>query len=227
MSNENSDGDAFTAGAAEAARLAREVQDLGFATARSIVERFVEMCTQFTATNRDEPGPQGDHGERPFWFGGSGASMQQMQSDMLRASEAYLAVMTQFNEASLRFLDPGRWSSAPSADHEDLVLPQVAPGGRASARLWLHNTTAEAASDLRAWCPGLVSHSGATIPSVALTCQPERIDRLEPDASCELVVTVVVAEDTAPGTYHGQLLVDGLPDVVFPIRVQVRPATDG
>lgn len=223
MSDGKTEGDAFTEGAAEAARLAREVQDMGFATARSIVERFVGMCTQFTSTTRDAPGSSGD---RASWFGGSDASMQQMQSDMLRASETYLDVMTKFNEASLRFFDPSRWSSPSKTGHGDLLLPQVAPGGRASARLWLHNTTGEAANDLRPWCPGLANHAGASLPAGALTCQPERIDRLDPDASCELVVTVSVGEDTAAGTYHGQLLVDGLPDVVFPVRAPVRPTTD-
>ncbi|HEX3334513.1 MAG TPA: hypothetical protein VHS57_09235, partial [Acidimicrobiales bacterium] len=61
----------------------------------------------------------------------------------------------------------------------------------------------------------------------ALTCQPDRIERLEPGESRELVVTLAVGEDATPGTYHGQLLVDGLPDVVFPLRVTVRAETAG
>ena len=53
----------------------------------------------------------------------------------------------------------------------------------------------------------------------------ERIDRLDPGASRELLVTVAVPEDVAPGAYHGQLLVDGLADVVFPLGVKVLPTT--
>ena len=48
-----------------------------------------------------------------------------------------------------------------------------------------------------------------------------KIDRLEPGASRELLVTVTVGEDIAAGAYHGQLLVDGLADVVFPLHVTV------
>ena len=38
---------------------------------------------------------------------------------------------------------------------------------------------------------------------------------------------MAVGEDAAPGAYHGQLLVDGLPDVVFPLRARVLPAPNG
>ncbi len=223
-----SDGDAFATGAAEAARLAQEVQELGFAAARTIVERFVEMFGQFAATNgeADQPSRDGGGAPPPFWLRGSDGSMRKMQSDMLRASDAYMAVLSQLNEAGLRFFDAARWWEPPRTDRDDLLLPRVAPGGRTSARLWLHNTTTSTATGLRAWCPGLASHAGASIAAAAVTCQPERIDRLEPDASRELVVTVAVGPDAAPGTYHGQLLVDGLPDVVFPMRVSVLPETD-
>jgi hypothetical protein len=221
--------DAFAAGAAEAARLAREVQDLGFVTARTIVERFVEMCGQFTAANGGTTDEQrrDQGGAPPFWLWGSDASLRNMQSDMLRATDAYLAVLNQFNEASLRFFDATRWGAPAPGERADLTLPDVAPGGRASARLWLHNTTTSAAANLRPWCAGLASHAGASIPGDAVTCQPERIDRLNPDASIQLVVTVAVGEETAAGLYHGQLLVDGLADVTFPLRLRVRPAAAG
>ena len=62
-----------------------------------------------------------------------------------------------------------------------------------------------------------------SLPATAVTCAPGRIDRLDPDASREILVTVAVGEDARPGAYHGQLLVDGLPDVVFPLRVRVLP----
>ena len=73
--------------------------------------------------------------------------------------------------------------------------------------------------------PGLASHTGGSLSATAVTCAPEKIDRLEPDVSRQILVTVAVGEDAPPGTYHGQLLVDGLPDVVFPLRVRVVPAS--
>jgi hypothetical protein len=221
------DDDPFSAGAAEATRLAREVQELGFAAARTVVERFVEMFADFTATNGNAEAPRTDRGwVPPFWLGGSDGSMQQMQSDMLRASDAYLAVLNQLNEASMQYFNAWRWWQPQKEGRDDVTLPEVAPGGRASARLWLHNTTHETASSLRPWCPGLTAPSSASIPAGAVTCQPERIDRLEPGSSREVVVTVAVEEGAELGTYHGQLLVEGQPDLVFPLRVRVRQTTD-
>jgi len=233
--------DPLTSGAAEAARLAREVQDLGFDAARTIVERFVEIFDQFTTTNggagkarRDSGGGGGGggrgNGNGSYGFWGSDRSMRAAQSDMQRAAEAYFGMLGQLNEAALGFLDASRWFDAarcwepPEAEQGDLRLPDVAPGGRGSAKLWLHNTTASAAADLRPWCPGLASHTGGSLPTTAVTCAPEKIDRLEPDVSRQILVTVAVGEDASAGTYHGQLLVDGLPDVVFPLRVRVVPA---
>jgi hypothetical protein len=224
------------AGAAEAARLVQEVQNLGFDAARTIVERFVEVFAQFAAMNSGAGGPRsgsgvgGSGGGGGQWFGywGSEESVRALRSNMQQATEAYVAILGQLNEAGLRLLDASRWWTPPGprAEQPDLRLPDVAPGGRASAKLWLHNTTASEAVGLRPWCPVLASHTGDSLPVTAVTCSPTRIDRLEPDQSREILVTVAVGEDASPGAYHGQLLVDGLPDVVFPLRVQVLLTTD-
>ena len=222
----NTEREPFTAGAAEAARLVQQVQDLGFQAARTIVERFGEIFAQFAASNgvagpaRQEGG--GPAAGVPGWDG----SMRGLQSDMQRAADTYVAILGQLNEAGLRFLDATRWSESPGADQHDLQLPDVAPGGRVSARLWLHNTTAAPARELRPWCPGLASHAGASFPATALTCAPGRIDRLDPGANCEILVTLTAGDDVSPGAYHGQILVDGLPDVVFALRARVLAAAD-
>ena len=230
------DGEPF-AGAAEAARLVQEVQNLGFDAARTIVERFVEVFAQFAAMNSGAGAARGGNtggGDRSGsggpWFGywGSEESVRALRSNMQQVTEAYVAILGQLNEAGLRLIDASRWWTPPGprAEQHELRLPDVAPGGRASAKLWLHNTTASEAVGLRPWCPVLASHTGDSLPVTAVTCSPTRIDRLEADQSREILVTVAVAEDASPGAYHGQLLVDGLPDVVFPLRVQVLPTTD-
>ena len=228
------------AGAAEAARLVQEVQNLGFDAARTIVERFVEVFAQFAAVNGGAgaqrrsnsgggDGSGGGGGGGWPWFGswGSEESVRVLQSNMQQATDAYVAILTQFNEAGIRMLDATRGCAptGPGAQHDELRLPDVAPGGRASAKLWLHNTTASGAVGLRPWCPVLANHTGASLPVTAVACSPTRIDRLDPGESREVLVTVAVGEDASPGAYHGQLLVDGLPDVVFPLRVLVLPTT--
>jgi hypothetical protein len=230
MSNPKTDP--FATGAAEAAKLVQEVQNLGFEAARTIVERFGEIFAQFAAGNGGagascQAQSQGNGGGQPaLGFSGSTRSAPRLPSDMQRAADSYVAIMGQLNEAGLRFLDATRWWQPPETDQGALRLPDVAPGGRVSARLWLHNTTASEAVDLRPWCPGLASHTGASLPAGAVTCTPQRIDRLDPDASRVILVTVDVGEDAVPGGYHGQLLVDGLPDVVFPLRIVVVPTTN-
>jgi len=212
----------FTSGAAEAARLAREVQDLGFDAARIVVQRFVDVFAQYAAANGGAAGTRREDAPPPAQLGWSDESARRLRSDVQRATDAYMSMLTQFSEASLRFFDATtRWWQPPRAGHDELRLPDVAPGGRVSARLWLHNTTGSATADLRPWCPRLTSHTGVSLPGTAVTCAPARIDRLDGDASREVLVTVAVGEDAPPGTYHGQLLVDGLPDVVFPLRARV------
>jgi hypothetical protein len=212
------------AGAAEAARLVQEVQELGFQAARTVVERFCELFTQFSEAN-GAPGTPRQGAAPLFGLWGSTPSMQAWQSDFQRAADSYVALMGQLNEAGLRFLQASQWSAPSGTGQGDLRLPDVAPGGRVSAKLWLHNTTASLEADLRPWCPGLANHGGASLPATAVSCVPERIDRLEPGASRELLVTVAIGEDVAAGAYHGQLLVDGLADVVFPLGVRVLPTT--
>jgi hypothetical protein len=221
MSGTNNDP--FTTGAAEAARLVQEVQELGFQTARTVVERFAALFTQFAATNGAAGAP--GQGAGPFGLCGPDRSMQAWQSDMQRAADSYMALVGQLNEAGLRFLQTAQWSQPQGTEQADLRLPDVAPGGRVSAKVWLHNTTSSEAIDLRPWCPALANHSGSTLPATAVSCAPERIDRLDPGASGEILVSVAVAAEIAPGTYYGQLLVDGLPDVVFPLRLHVLDAT--
>ena len=60
----------FAVDAEEAARLARDVQDLGFEAAQTVVDRFVEMFGQYCATvmnersagGRERPGVRAGHG---------------------------------------------------------------------------------------------------------------------------------------------------------------------
>ena len=228
----STDGDAFAAGAAETARLAKDVQDLGFATARTIVERFVDMFAQFAGGGADAAGAgagTGDAGTKPpFWLGGSDGSMRR------RSSRTWRRPPTPTSPSWASSTRPASASSTPpaggsprSAEHDDLACPEVAPGGRSSARLWLHNTTRVDGVGPAAVVPRVgQSHRGRT-PGDGRDV-PARTDR-SPGVGGEQRSPRDGRrrEDAAPGPYHGQLLVDGLPDVVFPLRVRVQPATAG
>ena len=220
----------FAVDAEEAARLAKDVQDLGFEAARTVVDRFVAMYGEFYATVMNEAfqGRKSGPSAGPSAGAGSnGGGYQRMQSDMQRMTDSYLAILGRLNETSLMFFDTARTWGVRSPAVESLVIPDVAPAGRSSARMWLHNTTTSAVANVRPWTRRLVSHTGARLPAAAVAFSPKRIDRLDAGESQEILVTVHVDDDAAPGPYHGQVLVEGLPDAAFPIVARVVPRVRG
>ncbi|HJR24698.1 MAG TPA: hypothetical protein VJ804_04445, partial [Acidimicrobiales bacterium] len=58
-------------------------------------------------------------------------------------------------------------------------------------------------------------------PGATVTCTPAALDTSAARTTSEVRVTVVVAKGTAPGSYHGHLLAQGLPEVVLPVRLEV------
>jgi hypothetical protein len=220
-------GQPFAMNAEEAARLAREVQKLGFDSARTVVDRFVELFGRFCATIGNDPSGIGQR------IGGAGPAVRihsgnsgspRIQSDMQRTTESYLSIIGQLSDASLLFLDAARsWGSPAPTPDAALVLPDIAPGGWSSARLWLHNTTASTVTNLRPWSPGLAGHAGDALPLRAVTFSPERIERLDSGESREVVVAIRPGEAAVPGAYHGQVLIERLPEAVFPLAVRVVP----
>jgi hypothetical protein len=221
------DGDAgtrpFPFSGEEAARLAREVQNLGFDSARLVVDRFVEMFERFSndtvpdAHNGTNSSPGRAVQLRMRTDGGEGRALR---SEAERALDSYLAVLRRLNEAGLAMLDGARRESPPDGT-EALALPGVSPGGRASARVWLHNTSTSAIVVARPWTPGLTSHNGQKMPAGSVTFSPSRIEHLNPGESCELLVMASVGGDATLGSYHGLILVEHLPEIAFPLRIEV------
>ena len=206
----------------DAARLAAEVQELGFDAARMIVERFVELFDGYrggaSAASGTRAGPS-----RPapaVFFRVDDSARRRMQAEAQRALESYFDVLRRVGDLSFGYLDGGR-SEREGAAGDGLELPDVAPGGRTSTRLWLHNSTGSAAAGLRPWTSGLVSHDGSTLGAELVAFRPERVDRLDPGASTEILVAVTAPADAPLGLYHGQILVEGLDTTAFPVRVRV------
>lgn len=211
--------------AAEAARLAREVQDLGFDSARLVVDRFVELFDRFSKDTTAEEHNGSD--SRPgtasrLRLRTDRVESRALQSEAERALDSYLAVLRRLNDASLAMLDGTTRESGPDGA-EALTLPEVSPGGGTSARVWLHNTSTSAVLVARPWTPGLTSHNARRIPGGSVTFSPSRIERLDPGESCELLVMARVASDATLGAYHGLILVEHLPEIAFPLKIEVVP----
>ncbi|MGZ4149697.1 MAG: COG1470 family protein [Actinomycetota bacterium] len=213
----------------EAARLTAEVRELGFDAARMIVERFVELFDHFwpdapTGTgasdgsgSASEPGPV--RLPPAVHFRVDDGVRRRLQADAQRALESFLDVLRRVGELGLPFLDGVEPEGGAVGD--GLELPDLAPGGRTSARLWLHNSTGSAVTGLRPWTSGLVSHDGSALGAELVTFRPDRVDRLDPGGSVEILVAVTAPPDARLGLHHGQILVEGLAATAFPARVRV------
>jgi hypothetical protein len=215
----------------EAAQLAAEVQELGFDAAHMIVDRFVELFEHFRVGGlaptrvaddapRDAPGetePVRQPSSVHFRVDDGGS--RRLQADAQRALESYLDVLRHVAELGLPFLEGA--GPQPRTGGDGLELPDLAPGGQTSARLWIHNSTGSAAIGLRPWTSGLLSHDGSTLGAHLVTFRPDRIDRLDPGASAELLMVATTPQGTPVGLYHGQILVEGLPATAFPVSVRV------
>jgi hypothetical protein len=219
----------------DVARLAREVQDLGFDTTRVVVEQFGDLFRRYaemaaSATVGDGAGEPSTRGVR--LVAAPLAANGRLGADLRKAIDAYLAVLRQFSDVSLSMFSAGP-SAADPAPSERLELPPAAPGGRCSARLWLHNSSSSAVVDARPWTTALVDHGGGTLPAAVVTFAPVRIARLDPGESAELLVLVEVPSEAVIGRYHGQVLVERLADVVLPLVLDVvaeaagAPPSDG
>jgi hypothetical protein len=98
--------------------------------------------------------------------------------------------------------------------------PRRGPAG--TTELWLHNATGEVRRDVRFDAGELRRHDGRVL-GATLACDPPAVDEMPARSNRGVVVRLgPLADDDAPGTYHGVLLVAGLPEVALPVRVVVE-----
>ena len=134
-----------------------------------------------------------------------------LYSDLVRRSfEGYADLMDQTLRSRGVQLDSGPGG---------LLTLQGAAGVRATATVWMHNTTAQPAS-AEPRLTSLASHDGRTVPASAARFQPAVLT-IGPGASTSATVEVALGH-VLPGVYHGHVLARGLPDVALPVRLLVR-----
>ncbi|HMC37263.1 MAG TPA: hypothetical protein VKK30_05300, partial [Actinomycetota bacterium] len=97
---------------------------------------------------------------------GEDPSYRRLKAAAERGFDGCLRVLGSLDEITAPLLARGlsgvsRTEGAPDV----LILPEAGPGGRSSARLWLHNTTAARIQALRPWTPGLFSDTGRMLPA--------------------------------------------------------------
>ena len=152
-------------------------------------------------------------GTNQTWLssGSSSARALDLYSDLVRRSfEGYADLIDQTLRSRGVQLDSGPGG---------LLTLQGAAGIRATATVWMHNTTARQAS-AEPRLTDLASHDGRIVPASAGRFQPAMLT-IGPGASTSATVEVALGH-AAPGVYHGHVLARGLPDVALPVRLLVR-----
>ncbi|MEA2566774.1 MAG: geranylgeranyl diphosphate synthase, type [Actinomycetota bacterium] len=196
--------------------MSEEVQRLALDTARAVADRLGEMFQRFR-----REGPEGADGEEQR-VDRTDPAFRRLEGAAERAFDACLRLLGSVDELAAPLLARGLSGLSRSEGGADsLILPQAGPAGRSSARLWLHNTTAAGVQALRPWTPGLYTDTGRTLPATAIEFSPLTIQRLDADQTEEILVVADIPAGAHHGVYHGQILVENLPDVAFPLVLEV------
>ena len=205
------------------ALLAAEVQRLALDTARAVADRLSEMFQRFRREGVGSRAPGERRGPPDSDRPGEDAASRRLQAAAERGFDGYLRVLDSVNEIAAPLLARGlsALSRPDRRDADCLILPESAPGGRSSARLWLHNTSASGVQALRLLTPGLFSNTGRMLPAGAIEFAPASIQRLDAGQSQEILVVADLPPSLHSAVYHGQILVENLPDVAFPVTLDV------
>jgi hypothetical protein len=106
--------------------------------------------------------------------------------------------------------------------HDELLLGPVAQCHQASAKAWLHLLDGPAAGIATLRATDLTCHDGSIVASSCISFEPPVFDTAALRTSQEVCVGVHVPPGTAPGVYHGHVLLGGLAEVWLGLRVEVQ-----
>lgn len=199
-----------------------DVQRLGLDAATEVVRGFADLLDS-QPPGTPAPDPAGDeklaNGGEPA--NGHEPDLAQLRVIVARALDLYSDLVRRSFEGYADLMDQTLRSRGVQLDSGagGLLTLQGAAGVRATATVWMHNTTAQPAS-AEPRLTDLVSHDGRTVPASAGRFQPAVLT-IGPGASTSATVEVALGH-VVPGVYHGHVLACGLPDVALPVRLLVR-----
>jgi hypothetical protein len=151
----------------------------------------------------------------------------ELRRSVTRSLDLYLELAERFFDSSTRSFESAlraRGVSVTGAQEEGPwtpVRPDALPGGRALAKIWLHNSTTATLTDVTFRPTDLTAHTGATIGAAAVTIAPSRIEDVSPGTSVGLDLSIEVSTAAAAGLYAGYVLVSPVPDAVLPVLMRV------
>ena len=180
-----------------------DIGRLGFDTAAAVIERILDLSRRAGDLSVPllAPTAEGDPARR-------------LRADAERLIDLYAEWTRALVDRALEAA-----ATTTTTGPEVLVLGPVEPGGTAAATAWLHVLEADGTTAaLR--CTDLTGHDGEVVPAGSVGFEPPALDT-SASPSHQVRVNVDVATGTAPGRYHGHLLVAGLPEVALPVRLDV------
>jgi hypothetical protein len=171
------------------------VQRFGLFSAASVVDRYAEIVDRAVA--RDLV---------PMQAGGELAG---------RLGQAWLELLD-VATAQLRDDAPRH------PPKETLVLPPAGPGLDSEVSLWLHNTTSSPALAVELHGTALLSATGRSIPSDAVSLLPDWLDSVPAGTSREVRLRVRVPAGQAAATYHGMVVTTAAPAEPMALSLEVH-----
>lgn len=195
------------------------IQADGFRAASELVDRFVRMASAGAAA--------------PGQPAASTPSATQDQADLFGATglEPFVASWWSMVDQLLRVTTPdsGQRSTASSptldlskGQADGRLFLELVPAGSATSEVWLHNGGPVDMGKIRLRCSDFLAHDGTVIAAGSVGFQPDEVPIPE-RSSRGVTVAVELAEDAAPGTYRGMIVVDGRPDAWLPVELVVKP----
>lgn len=196
------------------------IGEAGLRAAAAVVEQVLGLSRQLTEVRFPAAKLGGPDGVAPdlgaATTGDRQRDLRTLRADAERLIELY-GDWTRTLVDGLTALAEGGEQEAPDA----LLLGPVAPGSEATASLWLHTFEGPAAAPAVLHCTDLTSSSRAVLPGTAVSFDPPALSTSEAFTSLEIAVVLPVPAETTPGTYHGWLLAEGLPEITLAVQLVV------
>jgi hypothetical protein len=195
----------------------------GLEAAATVVERMLDLGRRGAsgiqvpiAPNQEAPGaPTEADGESPT--GGTPADLAKMsrrlRADAERLVELYATWTRALVEGAANLAEQAMEGGRRQGHAEAaLRLGPAARGTTTGAEAWLHVLDGPPGPPARVHCSDLVAHHGDRIDGELVSTVPAVLDTAASRTSAPIAVTVAVPDSIRPGTYHGHLLAEGLPE---------------
>jgi hypothetical protein len=203
---------------AAAMRALAEAPRVGLEAAAAVIERILTLGRPGTAALPAIP-----------WDGGAGNGEAPPPADrkvqLRRARADAERVLDAYGDWARQLLDGVFGLAEGSAEPEVLELGPVRPGDTVEADLWLHAPPGRLTAPARLHITALTAHDGTTVPADAMGFEPAVLVPTTTGNGGQTTPTTRVRlrapDDVPAGSYHGHVLVDGLPEIALAVRAQV------